>query len=548
MLWKKESQSPDALYINVLGDERNVRNLDVALNFLLLTLDQEPRPEKSDSIALQKRNDGNKKFRVRAYIEAMELYSDSLRFAKPESEHICLAYANRAACFLVLKMYENCLKDIEFAIKAGYPGNLMRKLEERKAKCLQEMQEDPQPYRKTSIEPDDQFPYMANVAQVQKNKKGGYSVVAKADIDVGQTIVAEDAYIAYLSDHFGSKCQICVKEYVNLVPCKKCTVAMFCPDCQGHFLHEFECGLNLCGENKFNSALLGLVRAILLTLKAFPNVDELMKFVEQIQKNPTKLPEHLLDDRSKYQVYIGSPIESRYESVDKMAQMMYPAYKLLFSIPHVKELFKLEKHRRFLMHLIAHQMMIPDCTACFPGFIFPDYDEPSVRVSLLMQRYFKHSCNPNLVNFVRDGKNIWFSVKPIKKGEQLFISYAPLEMNSTQERQEFLWKRVRVKCACPRCKGKTPSAAQQQRLVSDPAYRYFQSNKQCYTVANMDIEKLKPLMDNCVTVLRNYGHLHWSSEIGDIIEMFQSLYFIQSTGGTDFNHPLAHALLAKFQI
>lgn len=162
-----------------------------------------------------------------------------------------------------------------------------------------------------------------------------------------------------------------------------------------------------------------------------------------------------------------------------------------------------------------------------------------------MQRYFKHSCNPNVVNFIRDGQNIWFSVKPVKKGEQLFISYAPLGMNSTQERREFLWEVMRVKCACPRCKGKTPSAAQRQQLITDPAYRSYQLNKKFYSVKHMDVEKLKPLMGSCVTILRNFGRLQWCDEIRKVIELFQSLFFIQSTGGTDIDHPLARSLVAK---
>lgn len=128
MLWKKESQHPDAFYVDVLAP--GLDHWEFHVNDFLAFMDQKPHPKKSDAIALQKRNEGNEKFRARKWLDAIELYGDSLRFAQPESEHISLAYANRAACFLILKMYANCLKDIELATDAGYPKHLMAKLDE----------------------------------------------------------------------------------------------------------------------------------------------------------------------------------------------------------------------------------------------------------------------------------------------------------------------------------------------------------------------------------------------------------------------------------
>lgn len=391
------------------------------------------------------------------------------------------------------------------------------------------------------IQPDDQFPYMANVAQIQKNKKGGYSVVAKKDIDVGQIIIAEDAYIAHLFDHYGLMCKICAKEFVNLVPCKMCATAMFCTDCQEHFLHQYECGLKLCGESQFNSLLLGAVRGILLTIKAFPNVDELINLVERIRANPNELPMHLMDDRSKYQAYIRSALFSNYKTVDEMAQTVYPVYKLLWRIQHVKEMFKLEEHRRFFIHLIGLHMLIPQCAA---GTTFANYSNPSFGLGVLMLKYFKNSCHPNLTSMIRNGQNIWFSVKPIKKGEQLYFSSTPIEID-TKERQEFLWTRMQMKCSCRRCDGKVANPAQRQQLVTDPAYHYFVSNKR--NLAYMDIEKFKPLMDSCVTILRTYGHLQWCKEFGEVVDLYQTLFFVQSTGGTDFHHPLARAFISKMK-
>lgn len=439
MLWKKESLRPDSLYVDMFTP--NTQKWDSELNSFLQTIDQTPHPKKSDTIALQKRNEGNEKFRECAPLKAMKLYSDSLRFAKPGSEHISLAYANRAASFLNLKMYDECLMDIELATKAGYPEHLKSKLEERKVRCLKEMQEDEQhPREKLSFHPNEKFPYLSNMVKVQRNGKGDYSLIANTDIDVGQTIAVEDPYAAFVWFKFEMHCNICSKEFCNLVPCKKCAVAMFCPECQGHFLHEYECGLNFCGDSDFNRKIMEMVRSILLTVKLFPTVDELMSFVEQMLMTK-ELPESMFDDRSKFQAFFNFPLKKHDMSLVEMKKHIYPVFKTLLRIPHVNEMFRTEKHRRFLMHLIGHHKMLPEIgagTECHKGLQGRSGASASVHISPVMLSYFTHSCRSNVLNFTNGGKIILYSSRLIKNGEQLTISLAPRGMESTKKQTNFI--------------------------------------------------------------------------------------------------------------
>lgn len=55
-------------------------------------------------------------------------------------------------------------------------------------------------------------------------------MVATEDIDVGETVAVEKAFTAYVNTHQGFRCNICLKQNTNLVPCNKCTVAIFCHD------------------------------------------------------------------------------------------------------------------------------------------------------------------------------------------------------------------------------------------------------------------------------------------------------------------------------
>ncbi|KAN0004672.1 hypothetical protein ACTFIU_001910 [Dictyostelium citrinum] len=64
--------------------------------------------------------------------------------------------------------------------------------------------------------------------------------------------------------------------------------------------------------------------------------------------------------------------------------------------------------------------------------------------------YFNHSCIPNCES-VRDGSNMTFkSLFPIKKGEQINISYLALD-KSTKRRRDYLKFGYYFHCQCPRC-------------------------------------------------------------------------------------------------
>lgn len=241
MLWKKESSNQNALYVD-LFDRMTKQKIDTVFP----QLNREPAPKKSAAISLEKRKEGNVLFGNGKWAEAMEKYNESLCFAPTGSENISMAYANRAACFLRLKLYNECLIDIDLARNAGYPIHLMPKLDQRENDCLMARdasvpQDD---YNlKLSFEPDTEIPCMANVLKIERNRSGEVSVVAKGDIDVGQTVVLGKPFCAYLHSRFALKCNICLKDNTNLMPCKLCTNAMFCSDeCRGNDLHEHECG------------------------------------------------------------------------------------------------------------------------------------------------------------------------------------------------------------------------------------------------------------------------------------------------------------------
>lgn len=356
MLWKKESKKEHALFVDLFklnGGEAPLLNNSRRLR------GRPQRPVKDEELSLQKRKEGNKQFGFGKYVDALELYNESLCLAKPGSENISFAYANRAACFLKMQRYDECLQDIELAKKSGYPDNLMAKINQRKIDCLKSMENDDSPpearRQKLSLEPDEKFPCMANVLCIERDDNGEYSIVARDDIDIGETVVVEKVFHAYLLQYRAQKCNICLKSYTNLVPCDRCSAAMFCSDeCRGNFLHSYECGLVYSDNSKLNGSILNDARGILIAINMFSTVDELMGFVKQtIQSDPKELPDSLSDEKSQYRAFLKLPINQELLDPHQLTALIFEIYNLLMRIPEIESMFRTSTHRRFLQHIIG---------------------------------------------------------------------------------------------------------------------------------------------------------------------------------------------------
>lgn len=554
MLWKKESNKKDAPYIDLLALCETDMESDI--NQIIAIKGSKPIPQKSNAIAVQKRRDGNAVYGVHAYGHAMELYSESLCYSESGSENISLAYANRSSCFLNMNMIDECLKDIELAKEAGYPMKLMHKLDERRVTCLKRIADGVQPYvidAKLSFKHDKKFPCMANVLKVKRDNMGNYSVVAKEDIDVDQTIVMEKSFRTHLSKRFGFKCNICLKGYTNLVPCKKCAVAMFCEDCQNHFLHEYECGLNICGPSAFNNDVMYTVRDILLTISMFSSIDELMDFVEEIMNNDLNvLPESLKNPQSKYEILFKSALRCEPDSIDSMAFWIYPISTTILKIPQIKAMFQSEKQLRFLQHLISHHSLTSVSNARFGAptiqTVDEEFEDPMMFCCYVnvMDRYFQHSCAPNVLTIAGDGRSVFVTAKPIKQGEQLFISHIPICIEPTDYRQEFLWEQVNMRCSCSRCKGVEATAIERLKLTSHPSFHFIMTHKKSPQISSATYKEIEEAIQHCVTLLDKYGRMKWCDELMAIIGKYQALLNIRVAGNT--HNPKCNAKLLQAQL
>ncbi|KAK1137915.1 hypothetical protein K0M31_002409 [Melipona bicolor] len=78
---------------------------------------------------------GNKEFQAKNYNKSIESYTKCALYASINSCELPVAMANRSASLFYLGRYDDCIKDIQLAIKLNYPKQLQYKLYLRLLQC-----------------------------------------------------------------------------------------------------------------------------------------------------------------------------------------------------------------------------------------------------------------------------------------------------------------------------------------------------------------------------------------------------------------------------
>lgn len=100
------------------------------------------RVSKKVDLSVKAREVGNEMFRAASHDaelhkKILDCYSSSLALAPNDSKNICLAYGNKSALLLHLRKFEDCVKDIDRALKLAVMPNALRiKLLCRKIECF----------------------------------------------------------------------------------------------------------------------------------------------------------------------------------------------------------------------------------------------------------------------------------------------------------------------------------------------------------------------------------------------------------------------------
>lgn len=527
MLWQKESSEANALYKDLFASEDKDF---LELTFMMTKWDNtKPKVQKSFNESLAQRKEGNDLFARGEFNKAIEKYNQSLCLAPSNSEHVSLAYANRSICFLKLKMYNECLVDIELAKQSNYPDHLVYKLDERECECEKGIKNGEFNTNDIDLElsydPHETWPCLANVLNVVRDGKGNSTVTAREDIGVGKTIAVGKAFAVYSIMNHNSKCNICLKRNTNLVPCRNCTSAMFCHgQCDGNVLHEGECGLVFSGIGDLDAGIMKEVRIILMVIDLFSNADELMDFVQQsVHQDSMDEPITLAAPKLRYRDFLNLQFSQAGQNSENFLTSLYFMYKLALEVGKVKMYFNTKKHRRFLMHLLGLHSKITDDNSTWSKRTFEVNGQVkhvcTHGVIGLHDRFFDMSCAPNIMHSDHNDQSVFITIRPVKKGEKLVTFIADyLLLESEAERQQAYREKLRSPCKCSRCQGLSATSAQQQTITSDPDYRSVSSRQDV-------ADSVQAMNEKYVNFLNKHGHIPWCDALGKVVDAY--LYFLR---------------------
>lgn len=190
------------------------------------------------------RGEGNEFYAQRKFFYALLKYNESLSYAELDTANLGLAYANRSAVYFEMKLYERCLRNIEYARKNHYPEENFEILKKREEKCKDLMKtsreklSDPWNTFKLSYPPHKQIPFIAECLEVQSNEKFGRFVVTNRQLRVGDIVAIEKPFCSILiaeskfhenpESNIYQRCTNCLKENaLDLIPCGTCSKGSF---------------------------------------------------------------------------------------------------------------------------------------------------------------------------------------------------------------------------------------------------------------------------------------------------------------------------------
>lgn len=442
ILWKKEHLRDSDLYVDIFAIQNDQMFLNGSEDLVNLAFSHAKfESQDGKKIADWARESGKEHFRDGKYIEAMQKFNCTLAFANEGTADMGFAYGNRSACFFEMKMFNECLYDIEMAKKSNYPKNQFNKLEKRAAKCKKFMSDENFMAKlpsvrepKLSFNEHAKFAGVADCLKLQENDDYGRHIIATCDLKIGQTILIEKPY-AIIPKRSNLRCINCFKDCMNFISCESCVSAPFCnDDCKEKSRHEYECNrpANLSRKETFD-----LVLNIFFKInETFPNVDNLMEMVDLLLKrqDPAGLAGLAGADQKAFGWIFQLVHNHEKQTKDHLRRLRGATAVAITTLnrnPILKRKFAALKYRRFLQHLLLHLFHVAEHCIDLLQYQQVNNTEPAMKYSLdeyatgmyPFACYFNHSCMPNVCCYSVDDRLICKVIRPIGNGQQVFRSY-----------------------------------------------------------------------------------------------------------------------------
>nr|XP_022900036.1 SET and MYND domain-containing protein 4-like [Onthophagus taurus] len=470
-----------------------------------------PKYAKNTKKSQKYRSGGNGCFSKNKFEEALKNFTLALNYAEFNTDEYSLALANRSATYFYLKDYQSCVKDINNCLNSNYPLKFHPKVFIRKAealeklKCLNEdflnvvkkvisesdMKSEEKESRivklnhlnidcnnqdfteckneiseKMDFEENPNFAYASTAIELSYDNKRGRHVIATRNIQEGENLFIEKAF--FFAPIFKetdlltpNKCHHCLNDIIASIPCKKCTLLMYCDEnCRDESWNEFhkwECAGMTAGIwydlGVAYPAFRGVVKALEANLPKLESSYESMvenfgnkeNNYEYFNKLLTNI-EHL---ESITQILVLSSVVINY--LEKETEFFSYAKQKMNSISLedlktkcggllLRHILQLSGNASLIQHWIKNEDRIPSEYNQIACGIYP-------AVSMM-----NHSCNPNITMFYKKSTVIVKALNNIKQGEEIYNCYAfQYRAVDFESRQDILKTIYHFDCKCEVC-------------------------------------------------------------------------------------------------
>lgn len=445
---------------------------------------------KDDDKARKIRATGDRHFRNFEYSEAIESYNASLCYAHPDSSFYAAAFVDRASVYVKMGLIEEAIKSLDYALNCAKKERDIKYLHEKRAR-YEELLERQSCYKKKKVDgtckPELSHPALDAVSfasehiKVNENEQYGRYLTAKKDINPGDVIILEDPYCVVVDKLFiYKKCTRCMRACnFNLIPCQRCSLAMFCDEkCRQEaeeLFHNYECPMMgsiisvLCNEGRIPWISL---RLLLITLNVFPDLEDLQTLYREtvLTTLRTKFRFDTFDfnkakakDFVRYVLNLARKHKEEKEA-DEISQMATFIINTLLKRSEMKNRVYHYGHHKLLHDLLLRFFYI-NMANNFALNSFQTFQEKSEfarhenfgTALYPFTSLINHSCVSNLkVKAIGETntKMMVYAIRPIKTGEQLFITYNKHLSHLHAEkytRMSQILRELGFRCSCPAC-------------------------------------------------------------------------------------------------
>lgn len=386
----------------------------------------------------------------KSYSIALHGYNKCICFAESGSEQLAFGYANRSAAYIGLHMYKECLANIELARNVEhYPASLNSQLEQREAICHKELQTIVKDMTavtpKLSYPAHEKLPFVANCVDIHRDAKYGRHLVVNSDVNVGDVIAIEKPFCTVNSAiNRYKRCENCTQEHhYSLIPCEQCTGVMFCSvECRDEAMqsfHKYECAtIDFIHSECHTTVEMTCIRLVTTALAIFDgDTEALYKYADQVDINEGTTVFDIDYSQTLTAVDKFAPAYCMINELEEKYPAPPPMQTINMILYHAKLISRAdgndEQAHRHVRKIAQHFWTSRAPSSDIKGAKDLVLNNRHVKLNLVyrdgsrgvypFEYLFNHSCVPNVQVAAYGSERVLTICRPVKAGQQLFISY-----------------------------------------------------------------------------------------------------------------------------